>query len=145
MVWANVAKVSREKRLNSYGPKWANHDTRTTSITTASNFTGICRGAEGSSRFLPPPVVHPNFTSVIPAPLVAPGPAPMDVDTAKWQFGAPLTCRHCGKVGHCAWECPQAYNVCYMMVDEYEELVHSLSSHFIKALSMAIALYLCVL
>ena len=65
---------------------------RTTLTTTASNFAGICRGSEGSNRFLPPPVVHPNIMPVIPALPMAPGPTPMDVDAAKQQFGTPLTC-----------------------------------------------------
>ena len=65
---------------------------RTTSTTTASNFAGIHRGSEGSNRFLPPPVGHPNIMPLIPAPPMAPGPTPMDVDAAKQQFGTPLTC-----------------------------------------------------
>ena len=75
---------------------------RTPSTTTASNFAGIFRGAKGSNRFLPPPVVYLNFTSVIPAHPVAPGPTPMDINAVKWQFGTTLTCTHCGKVGHFA-------------------------------------------
>ena len=75
---------------------------RTTLTTTASNFIGICRGAKGLNRFLPQPVACLNFTSVIPAPPVAPGPTPMDVDAVKQQFDTPLTCRYCGKVGHFA-------------------------------------------
>ena len=94
--------------------------------TTASNFTGIHRGAEGSSRFLPPPVIHLNFTSVIPAPPVAPGLIPMNMDAVKQQFGTPLTCRHCGKVRHFAQECPQAYDVCYMIVNDRKELLEHL-------------------
>ena len=99
---------------------------RTTSTTTASNFAGIHRGSEGSNRFLPPPVVHPNIMPVIPAPPMAPGPTPMDVDAAKRRFGTPLTCQCCGKVTHFARECPQVYDVCYMMADEHEELIEHL-------------------
>ena len=65
---------------------------RTTSTTTASNFAGIRRGSKGSNMFLPPPIVHPNIMPVIPAPPMAPGPTPMDVDAAKRQFVTPLTC-----------------------------------------------------
>ena len=75
---------------------------RTTLTTTTSSFAGIHRGAEGSNRFLPPPVVCLNIIPVIPAPPMASGPTPMDVDAAKWQFSTPLTCRCCGKVGHFA-------------------------------------------
>ena len=100
---------------------------RTTSATTtASSFAGIHRGAEGSNRVLPPPVVCPNIMPVIPAPPMAPGPTPMDVDAMKWRFGIPRTCQCCGKVGHFVWECPQAYNVCYMMADECEEFTEHL-------------------
>ena len=56
---------------------------RTTSTTTSPNFAGICRGAEGSNRFLPPPVACLNVMPVISVPLMAPGPTPMDMDTAK--------------------------------------------------------------
>ena len=57
---------------------------RTTLTTTASSFAGICRGAKGSNRSLPPPVVHPNVMPVIPAPPMAPSPTPVDVDAVKW-------------------------------------------------------------
>ena len=99
---------------------------RTTSTTTASNFAGICRGAEGSNRFPPPPVVHLNIMPVIPAPPMAPGPTPMDMDAAKQWFSTPLTCWHCGKVRHFAWECLQTYNVHYMMANECGELLEHL-------------------
>ena len=50
-------------------------DPRTTLTTTASNFAGICRGAEGLNKFLPLPVVHPNIMPVNPAPPMPP-PSP---------------------------------------------------------------------
>ena len=99
---------------------------RTTLTTTASNFAGIYRGSEGSNRLLPSPVVHPNIMPVIPAPPIAPGPTHMDVNATKWWFGTPLTCWCCGKVGHFAQEYPQAYDICYMMADEHEELIEHL-------------------
>ena len=57
---------------------------------------------------------------------MAPGPIPLDVDAAKRQFGTPLTCRCCGKVRHLARDCPQAYNIHYMIANEHEELIEHL-------------------
>ena len=57
---------------------------------------------------------------------MAPGPIPLDVDAAKQRFGIPLTCRRCGKVGHLVRDCPQAYNIHYMMANEREELIEHL-------------------
>ena len=74
--WYTAARVV----ALTYAANEAFQAPRTPLTTTASNFSGICRGAEGSNRFLPPPVVHPNVMLVIPAPPMAPGPTPMDVD-----------------------------------------------------------------
>ena len=43
---------------------------------------------------------------VIPAPPMAPGSTPMDMDATKWRFSTPLTCRCCGKVEHFVWVSP---------------------------------------
>ena len=47
-------------------------------------------------------------------------PTPMEVDTARLWKPTPVLCRCCGEAGHFARDCPKAYNIHYMMLEEKE-------------------------
>jgi len=47
-------------------------------------------------------------------------PTPMEVDTARLRKPTPVLCRRCGEAGHFARDCPKAYDVRYMTLEEKE-------------------------
>ena len=83
-------------------------------------FTSICRAGESQTKFAAPLVTRP---AAVPTPTASSGPAPKDVDATKRRFSQPLSCRHCGKVGHFTQEFPQAYDICFITAEEQEELL----------------------
>jgi hypothetical protein len=55
-------------------------------------------------------------------------PAPMDIDATRCQNAIPMLCRRCGEPRHFARECPKAYDVHYMSLDEREDWIEHLLS-----------------
>ena len=55
-------------------------------------------------------------------------PAPMDIDATRRRNAVPMLCRRCGEPGHFARECPKAYDVRYMSLDEKEDWIEHLLS-----------------
>jgi hypothetical protein len=55
-------------------------------------------------------------------------PAPMDIDATRRRNAIPMLCRHCGEPGHFTRECPKAYDVRYMSLDEKEDWIECLLS-----------------
>ena len=54
------------------------------------------------------------------------GPEPMDVDWTHGRTSFPIICWHCNKPGHYARECPNAFDVRMMTMEEKLELIPKL-------------------
>ena len=54
------------------------------------------------------------------------GPEPMNVDRTHGRTSFPIICRRCNKPGHYARECPNAFDVQMMTMEEKLELIPKL-------------------
>ena len=78
------------------------------------------------SKMFPPTqtpfTMPPHHTPAYPGvPMRASNvPTPMEVDTAHLWKPTPVLCRHFGEVGHFARDCPKAYDIRYMTLEEKE-------------------------
>jgi hypothetical protein len=52
----------------------------------------------------------------------------MDIDATRRQNAILMLCRRCGEPRHFARECPKAYDVCYMSLEEREDWIECLLS-----------------
>ena len=78
------------------------------------------------SKMFPPAqtpfTMPPRHTPVYPGvpTWASNAPVPMEVDAARLRKPTPVLCRHCGEAGHFARDCPKAYDIHYMTLEEKE-------------------------